>query len=170
MAEAARVTRQYVEVPVDTRTTTVRLTRQYVEVVVATVPVGSVIIEAPTATATVSAPAPTVTTEQQNILPDPEASADYFENFSDHPWGTGTRPPFFFRRYSFSVGITVWKAGGIWYWKRTPSQAEIDQADRAATADQPAGEDGKYLFLGGHTYHVSVTVGTELEAAGFPVG
>lgn len=120
-------------------------------------------IMAPTAEVIFSADAPTV--EAVQILPDPTAPADYFENFSDYPL-----PERFFIRYQFPVGITIWKAGGTWYSVRTPNQNDIDLADTVATPDLPGGENGKYLFLGGHTYQVSGVIAAELDAAGFPTG
>ena len=68
-----------------------------------------------------------------------------------------------------NVGQTVVRSGGTFTTHIEPSQDVLDTADTVATADLPGGEQGKYLFLGGHVYTVSSAVGTELTNAGYSV-
>lgn len=72
-----------------------------------------------------------------------------------------------FPRVGIDRGVTVWRSGGTWSQQRNPLNSDLIAADRVATADLPAGEDGRLVFLGGHVYTVSSAVATLLNAAGY---
>lgn len=74
-----------------------------------------------------------------------------------------------FPRVGIDRGITVWRQSGTWHQQRNPYNGDLAQADVVATADLPAGESNKLLFLGGHVYPVSEAVGTLLTDAGYTV-
>lgn len=85
---------------------------------------------------------------------------------ADYRYG---HPDSLFSRLSLNTGKTVYRKGGVWYSTESPSQNDLALADRVATVDLPGGEEGRYLFLGGHMYGVSQAVADLLTAAGFTV-
>lgn len=75
-----------------------------------------------------------------------------------------------FARITRKVGKTVYKdTNGDWHTKVSPTQLTLADTAVVAPADLPGGEDGRYVFLGGHTYVVSAAIGDELTAAGYTV-
>jgi hypothetical protein len=73
-----------------------------------------------------------------------------------------------FSHLSFQVGKTVWKDSTGWHDQQAPTQDQLALASRVAYPDLPGGEDGRYIFQGGHVYEVSAVVAAELTAAGYP--